>query len=1482
MNNEPFRPSFLKNRKAAKPKELFTFESVAEIQKKKIKEQDGDGDGDGDEGQRDNERKREKKEEREKEGEEEGEEEEEESEKGKKHKTFGVDLIDDSRTAVLDRRLILERIHPGFLVRTNIESISPPEIVTDKMNEPKTHNNTIQTKPVKTVNEIILSNSKLLEHTEKDAKKTREKKDKVDKDDDKGVAEDVAEEAAPQPQKKSRKRGKMVITELDQPNEINPVGPNLGKIQIGKQTISDRLPPPKKLVVRVSPYYMNNRRKYVQKIAETFRPYSAEILAKTNEITCANRDQNINFDLLTHQSIVKDYLNLYTPYRGLLLYHGLGSGKTCTSIAIAEGMKTQKRVYIMTPASLKMNFFSELKKCADHLYRKNQFWEFVGTEGQPDLVTALSAALQLPKSYIEKHRGAWFVDVKKASNFGELSENDQKNIDAQLNEMIRVKYIDINYNGLNVSKLNELTKDNTVNPFDHSVIIIDEAHNFVSRVVNKINRPKSISSVLYHHLMNAVDARVVFLTGTPIINYPNEIGVLFNMLRGYIKTWEIQVNITTKERVNRDTILDIFKKEGIDMYDYVEYSGNKLTITKNPYGFVNVYKSAPGAAEGRTKKKGGDGDGVGMRSMVEGGKGSKKNKTKKKISVSDADADTKTPTPTPTPKKKTKRASTKKKINIITDKQTLYDIRDGIVIKNPQIGSDIKLKDEEKVEYFEKHNDLYDGGGMGDTDDTFKSYRGIQFDEDNRIDDVQFIERIKRVLPKYGINPLGDSPPNLYKCLPDVKDKFIETFIDGDAGNVKEIDLFKRRILGLTSYFRSAQEQLLPSFVMTDDGKTYHIVMCEMSNFQFGVYEKIRKDERDQEKQNKKKKKKGQGQTDDIYEISSTYRIFSRACCNFAFPDEQKRPLPDMVMHDKIDQNDFNGLTHDERKKTDEYIDDAELVDEPANEKDEVVLKKIVKVPGSKIVKKREDADAKAEAKADAKAAKEREKEAKKKVAEDAKAAKEREKEAKKKAAEDAKAAKEQEKEAKKKAAEDAKEAKRLEKEAKKKKGGVGSKDDDKDDDDDVEDIEEKEDEEKEDEEKEEKEEEDVDEVEDEVEEDVEDIEEDDDDKDGSLLSNEEILEYQKRIQIALDFLKYNHLKPREKEYLTSDALETYSPKFKKVLENLTDESNSGIHLVYSNFRTIEGVGLLKLILEAAGLEEFKLVRTADNMWDLPSNLSPDKQRFVLYTGTETPEEKEIIRNIYNSTWHLIPQTMSAKLRKLSENNFMGNVIKIMMITSSGAEGINLRNTRFVHIIEPYWNMVRLEQVIGRARRICSHEDLPPDMRNVKVFCYISTLTEEQRTNEKHIELRINDVSRITKTPITTDEYLFEVANIKNNINQQILKSVKETAIDCSLYNSSSNENLVCYFANIDVKTNMFLSYPTLEMDKTEKVETNTTKKATKITKITIGKDEYAWDQVTNNVYLYDNFKNARDKKDVLKVYGHFDRKTQRVIPDKA
>ena len=167
---------------------------------------------------------------------------------------------------------------------------------------------------------------------------------------------------------------------------------------------------------------MNNREKFINFINSLFEPYHKEMLENTENISCdVIGKSSSKFSLLTHQKIVRDYLNLYTPYRGLLLYHGLGSGKTCTSIAIAEGMKTAKRVIVMTPASLRMNYIEELKKCGDTFYKKNQFWEWItinnnknsnldntGNIKKTTTVDILSKLLNLPKNLIEKHNSTLY------------------------------------------------------------------------------------------------------------------------------------------------------------------------------------------------------------------------------------------------------------------------------------------------------------------------------------------------------------------------------------------------------------------------------------------------------------------------------------------------------------------------------------------------------------------------------------------------------------------------------------------------------------------------------------------------------------------------------------------------------------------------------------------------------------------------------------------------------------------------------------------------------------------------------------------------------------------------------------------------------------------------------------------------------------------------------------------------------------------
>ena len=121
--------------------------------------------------------------------------------------------------------------------------------------------------------------------------------------------------------------------------------------------------------------------------------------------------------------------------------------------------------------------------------------------------------------------------------------------------------------------------------------------------------------------------------------------------------------------------------------------------------------------------------------------------------------------------------------------------------------------------------------------------------------------------------------------------------------------------------------------------------------------------------------------------------------------------------------------------------------------------------------------------------------------------------------------------------------------------------------------------------------------------------------------------------------------------------------------------------------------------------------------------------------------------------------------------NTHGDVIQLLMITASGAEGIDLKNTRFVHITEPYWHHVRINQVIGRARRICSHTQLEKELQDVTVFMYISYFGDIDLDGYPHI--------RDSDRGESTDMKLYQIMKRKERVSSIFLNVLKETAIDC-------------------------------------------------------------------------------------------------------
>jgi len=972
----------------------------------------------------------------------------------------------------------------------------------------------------------------------------------------------------------------------------------LSLVTIGDTAIETRLQkknPDKMPVVAASAYYLNNREIFVNFMTSIFNKYKKKLADEAAApASCPGDDVGNEISLMTHQRIVRDYLNLYSPYRGLLLYHGLGSGKTCSSIAIAEGLKSVKPIIVMTPASLQVNYREELKKCGDDLYRKNQFWEFIPTGAGAvgtgaELIENLSKILGLPVDFIIKAGGAWLVNMSKPANYDSLSPTNKLSLEKQIDEMIAHKYSFINYNGLRATRIVELTQNNTVNPFDNAVVIVDEAHNLVSRIVNKIGKKTgSIAISLYSLLMKAKNAKIILLSGTPIINYPNEISILFNILRGYIISWSLKLEVIAQRQVNTEFFKSIFKSTilGGNVIDLIEYNptSTTLVITRNPFGFVN--------------------------------------------------------------------------------KTTTTDTYAGVKL---EIG------------------------------------------ERGEMSDATFIELVTKILQKNNIKVQANGiQMKEYKALPDTLDQFKSYFIEAN-GDIKNSGMFKRRILGLTSYFRSAQESLMPRYVKSNP-KDFQIIKIPMSDFQLEIYEEARIQERTQDMKNASKKKFKQAGADGVYEnTSSTYRIFSRAFCNFVFPRPViRRPMPDKKnqvgeetdLSDVIDEDVIDAVTTKEKQNRDEsYEEGAEGAEGERAE-----------------------------------------------------------------GAEDTEGAE-----------------------------GVR-------------------------------------------------------------------VTYRERIQHALEMLE----KDRDK-YLTPTGLEVYSPKFLHILENIQDAEHAGIHLVYSQFRALEGIGILKLVLETNGFAQFKIKKMGET-WDFILNEADvGKPLFALYTGTETPEEKEIIRNVLNNAWKYVPATIVKKIEKIAPNNTMGEIIKVLMITSSGAEGISLKNVRYVHITEPYWHPVRMEQVIGRARRICSHQALPAALRTVNVFLYLMTFSAHQLESKLTKDLRLNDRSRDSKikVPISTDEALYEIASIKEEITKNIMTAVKESSIDCALHiKSNTTEKLQCFTfgSNDSAKFAYKTAFEEGQSDAIADInKKEITIKATKIT--TEDGTEYALNQKTNELYDLDSYENGQPVK---------------------
>ena len=221
------------------------------------------------------------------------------------------------------------------------------------------------------------------------------------------------------------------------------------------------------------------------------------------------------------QKLLRNFMSPYTPYRGLLIYHEMGVGKTCTAITIAESLKSivknsNTKIYVIRPDEIVRQVFDinqvkngkPLYQCTGDTYIQNpNLQELVsncstikGNE-QPCDQLKTKVDKEIKKIYEFVGSKSWAYAVEKEINMKTKGINKE-----------------------NTAEKEEKERQIISKKFDNSVIIVDEAHELHS----DDSKIKIVPPVLEKVLKYSSNLRLIFLTATPIYDKPHNIISIIN------------------------------------------------------------------------------------------------------------------------------------------------------------------------------------------------------------------------------------------------------------------------------------------------------------------------------------------------------------------------------------------------------------------------------------------------------------------------------------------------------------------------------------------------------------------------------------------------------------------------------------------------------------------------------------------------------------------------------------------------------------------------------------------------------------------------------------------------------------------------------------------------------------------------------------------------------------------------------------------
>jgi flagellar motor protein MotB len=231
-----------------------------------------------------------------------------------------------------------------------------------------------------------------------------------------------------------------------------------------------------------------------------------------------------------------------------------------------------------------------------------------------------------------------------------------------------------------------------------------------------------------------------------------------------------------------------------------------------------------------------------------------------------------------------------------------------------------------------------------------------------------------------------------------------------------------------------------------------------------------------------------------------------------------------------------------------------------------------------------------------------------------------------------------------------------------------------------------------------------------------------------------------------------------------------YSGKIAKICDCV--RNSKGIIIIYSQYIDA-GVVPLALALEEMGFSRYGSANYTKSLFETPPTESVDsvtmkpRTQYIQENGDSVEGFKPAKYVMITGDKHYSPNNLADIKYVTNPNNKNGELVKVILITKAAAEGLDFKNIRQIHILEPWYNMNRVEQIIGRGVRNLSHCQLPFEDRNVEIYL--------------HATLPV----QVEEEP--ADLYVYRYAESKATQIGKITRLLKEVAVDCILNIGQTN-----------------------------------------------------------------------------------------------